>query len=437
MKTFFSFCLFIFISSTANAQECGTPESTREEIEKRRYYGNEGYLMQKLMQAGYDVPEDYFESLDEKGRYKGKTLSPKLSRIKGMRKRKEKSNKARDGYSFNQPLEYTELFSGDTYYVPLKIWVIHNTSGVLPGYLSSLSHAENIVDAAIDTIRNTGAPFEMYRLCDIGIIQSNKFYDMKWSEINDLYDVHNMSNAVNIYFANKYTNSSDEEVAGSVPKLGDNELFMAISSQFTLAHELGHVFGLEHTHRGAFCIGENASCNDCKQESVDRNRYNGAGCIPSSNKKKCTVNGDLLCDTAADPELEPNDISIPGCIVGNVGTDNWGDAWEPSATNIMAYGIRSCRAFFSFGQIGVMIDCTENSSDLSFISTSPGASISGPNDLCSGNTYTFTAPASWSNYTWEIPGNVTIIGSSNQQSITFHVKFASYLSTDCCITDVW
>lgn len=71
----------------------------------------------------------------------------------------------------------------------------------------------------------------------------------------------------------------------------------------TLAHELGHTLGLSHTHaKGKYSSKDNAECNNCNQESVNKNRNQEAYCwFKFSAGKKCDRNADGLCDTDADP----------------------------------------------------------------------------------------------------------------------------------------
>lgn len=99
--------------------------------------------------------------------------------------------------------------------------------------------------------------------------------------------------------------------------LGDQVFISGAGPANTLAHEIGHLLGLSHTHDGAI-----------EPELVD-----------GSN---CAVGGDMLCDTPADPNLStPGYVLAPCQYVGTV-TDANGDLYAPLLNNVMSY--TPCRA---------------------------------------------------------------------------------------------
>jgi hypothetical protein len=91
----------------------------------------------------------------------------------------------------------------------------------------------------------------------------------------------------------------------------------------TLAHEIGHFFGLLHTHETA----------------------RGGELVDRSN---CDSAGDLLCDTPADPNLAVTGLT--GCTYEAAFTDPRGDRYLPDPSNIMSYAPASCRRRFSNDQ---------------------------------------------------------------------------------------
>lgn len=103
----------------------------------------------------------------------------------------------------------------------------------------------------------------------------------------------------------------------------------------TLMHELGHFYGLFHTH-----------------ETITW----GLEFVDGSN---CEDAGDLICDTPADPNLAlPNLMS--GCTYIGQATDPHGDLYVPPVSNIMSYAAQRCTRFFTEEQYGIIRAVHEN-----------------------------------------------------------------------------
>jgi len=109
----------------------------------------------------------------------------------------------------------------------------------------------------------------------------------------------------------------------------------------SFAHELGHWFNLYHTFQG---VSEDLDV--AEKELVVR----GAG----QNCGQIGV-GDELCDTPADPGLSTGNVT-PDCIYVGTEEDADDDMYTPDVSNIMTYGQKACRTFFSPEQIQRMRD---------------------------------------------------------------------------------
>lgn len=107
------------------------------------------------------------------------------------------------------------------------------------------------------------------------------------------------------------------------------------TNRSTLAHEMGHDFGLLHT----FQSRRNAN-NDLITENVAR----------SGSCKNCASEGDLLCDTEADRNISDNLINATNCTYTGSATDDCSTALIMAPTNIMTYGRRPCRSVFTTAQ---------------------------------------------------------------------------------------
>jgi hypothetical protein len=108
-----------------------------------------------------------------------------------------------------------------------------------------------------------------------------------------------------------------------------------IDNRSTLAHEVGHCFGLYHTFDRRY--GE---------ENIDRD----------SQCANCLLTGDLLCDTEADPHSDTDDSAnhIAGCEFNDPSNVQYCDGqvrhYRMDPHNIMAYGVRSCRSLLTNDQ---------------------------------------------------------------------------------------
>lgn len=99
--------------------------------------------------------------------------------------------------------------------------------------------------------------------------------------------------------------------------------FACATNASTVAHEIGHFFNLFHTHETA----------------------HGSECPDGSN---CSNNGDDVCDTPADPDL--TNLVTPDCAYFGTAM-RCGQLFNPDPTNVMSYSQKSCRTYFSPGQI--------------------------------------------------------------------------------------
>ncbi|NNF22636.1 MAG: HYR domain-containing protein, partial [Saprospiraceae bacterium] len=147
----------------------------------------------------------------------------------------------------------------------------------------------------------------------------------------------NVANVINIYFVD-----DPDEACGWARfpwKLPADYIVLANScadNQSTLVHELGHYFGLYHTHE----TGLGA-------ESVTRDSEDGCW--------DCEDDGDLLCDTQASPNISDLADNWPSCAYTGVGTDACnGDAYMPDIDNIMSYADKECRVVFTNQQLARM-----------------------------------------------------------------------------------
>jgi hypothetical protein len=88
----------------------------------------------------------------------------------------------------------------------------------------------------------------------------------------------------------------------------------------TLTHEMGHFFGLLHTFEGP----------------------SGGQTLELANGSNCSITGDLICDTPADPYIDPELVSTyvdngVNCRFISMKKDANGQYYDPLVGNIMSY----------------------------------------------------------------------------------------------------
>lgn len=304
---FFLFC-FLFVASLCPLvaqgegevlDPCETPERTEAEMAQLPWYGNNDYLFHVWDSLNAEPVED-----------RSGGACPTIDK---------------------------------PFLVPIQFW-IYRASGP-DNTLATDRQLQIMMDRLNQLAQNNGINFRFYMACPIVITNDNLL------NTNDAEVLWNMPNlptnphAVNIHVVKGY-----EGVAGVYHQLGDfifvdRDIYTNSVGYTTLAHELGHYFGLEHTHRAwqqSLCLGH---------ECVDRNIEMPPFC--SKNGKICEKNGDGLCDTPADPQLNRAGM-MSGCNYVGTATDRFGTPYTPDVTNIMSYAKRNCRTSFSLGQRAVM-----------------------------------------------------------------------------------
>jgi hypothetical protein len=209
---------------------------------------------------------------------------------------------------------------GQLVVIPFQIHLFQASNGS-----SNLTLAEiyNEIDSVNYFYANAGLVF--VECLAPQIINNDYYYEFDYNLHDaDVLNQFYTNNVVNMYFANTVTSSDGSSLCGysRYPPSEDYVVMAAncATNGSTLAHELGHLFGLPHTHGGT------------PDELVD-----------GSN---CDTEGDYICDTPADPTLS-NSIVNTNCIYTGTATDANGMLYVPDPNNIMSYSRKNCRDYFS------------------------------------------------------------------------------------------
>lgn len=193
--------------------------------------------------------------------------------------------------------------------------------------------SEEVVLREVERLSAAFAPANMaFEVCTFNYINDSKFFNLtKFDEARLIaYDI---ENTINIYFVNQISSAKEGRICGYTyyPTKNLDNVFMAnacVPQGTTLIHELGHFFGLYHTHEVQF----------------------GTELVSGAN---CTAAGDLICDTAADPGLTASLISDACEFTGFV-TDVFNTAYTPPVRNYMSYSRQRCRDSFTPEQLSKM-----------------------------------------------------------------------------------
>lgn len=235
--------------------------------------------------------------------------------------------------------------------VPVRFWVYRDDNGENGVYDDELPRPEEfqlLLDNANHAFIDNGVRIQLYLHSIRNIDNSHYLRDLSGFTRSTLAVDYRLKGVLNAHIVPEgrglYTGFAP---AIFIPRrVYANEI-----SINTMTHEVGHYFGLWHTHSG-YDI-------PCQKEQVSREVYSRGTCwlVP---RRWCSVTGDGLCDTPADPNMsELPEAEQPSrnrrCTWISDVQDGRGDDFLPQVDNIMAYANRPCRSRFTHEQMIVML----------------------------------------------------------------------------------
>jgi len=230
--------------------------------------------------------------------------------------------------------------------IPVKIWVHTNddesVTDIHEEVIQQLKALNNYHE-----LNQTG--FTFYLLEQPEIVIEEKNAKTGYYLEGPLYSMANKeTDAINIHLIEKLVKPKlfgpDKTVRATYNSITNAIFLTRKGAKTTLTHEIGHFFGLLHTH-------ENSGKGKCKQEPVSRNRK-FEGCLNNGIMSEST--GDNLRDTPADPGLKAYTTEECNLLIAQY--DEWGDRYTPLADNLMSYTRNlDCRTSFTRMQKAVML----------------------------------------------------------------------------------
>jgi len=237
----------------------------------------------------------------------------------------------------------------NTVSVPIKIHIVLQDNG--NGNLSSLT-INGIFSNLNFWFANMGLSF--YQYGSIDYIYSNDYYNFNNIDESPIMNKYAVNNAINMFFVGNFPDRGEKVVGYANFPIGtccpssqsysnqtSNAVFISTSNspmiyqvERTIPHEMGHYFGLLHTHDTTF----------------------GNELVNGSN---CSTAGDQICDTPADPYSDGYEICVKKDTWGNcywncTNTDRNGNRYSPQLNNVMSY-YHGCGGLITSGQFTRMI----------------------------------------------------------------------------------
>jgi hypothetical protein len=216
------------------------------------------------------------------------------------------------------------IFSEDTFYIPIKAFVVVNTQGQM---VVDSAQIINEIDSANTFFKYAKIQFELCELILINNLNLAIFNSPEEEEIISGYGEDNR--VINLYYVQELYLENVRVCGFAYFPPGQNRVFIdaaCANLANTLTHELGHYFGLLHTHG---------------LSNVNRS-------LELVDKSNCESTGDYICDTPADPYLI--DKVDNNCNYTGDEKDWRLDPYDPMTNNIMSYTNFNCPDSLTPGQ---------------------------------------------------------------------------------------
>ncbi len=206
-------------------------------------------------------------------------------------------------------------------YLPIQAHIVTRSDSTGGLSLTALNDEMELVNSFYI---NAGIQFSF---CSAPIyMYDDSLYDYQADTEEQQFIDARVDDVINIFFTERVLSRSGNAACGyAYFPWSNNDLIVMDNScstnGSTLAHELGHYFGVYHTHSFGDELADGSNCD---------------------------LAGDLLCDTPADPNLSGEVTNF--CTYDGTDLDDNGDPYNPDVSNVMSYSRKVCRNTFTQGQ---------------------------------------------------------------------------------------
>ncbi len=188
------------------------------------------------------------------------------------------------------------------------------------------------IENAFSRLNSAYAPINIeFQICgNINYIDNSSLLTLEKKDRTKITSKYNINGVLNIYLFPEIVSNKKRICGFALLPGGDintKAVFISdgcLNNNSTLIHEMGHFFGLLHTHE----------------------TYHGIEQVARIN---CDKLGDGFCDTPADPKLSSSNTS--NCRYTGNEHDASGNKYKPDVNNFMSYAPKNCRIHFSNEQM--------------------------------------------------------------------------------------